>query len=164
MISVFIHLSILRLFTRPPHIASFFCHISSCGDVSSGVSGGMHDTRRWMAFECEQSWTAAVSSPDDGQARPVQSRQDMPILYRYCIISRSPLAMIHHSHRPSSMIKHAVLFPLLFLRHCVLPSLSAEDSRSESSRLLSCFSLLGDIFGALSSAPTKLKKCLELLP
>lgn len=98
-----------------------------------GGSGGMHGTRRWMALNVSsvRSWTAADCNPEDGQARIWSS-------CRYCVISRSPLPMIHDSHRPSSMVKQPCLYPLLFLfssslRHSTSLSISAEDTRSESS-------------------------------
>lgn len=133
-ISDFVSMAVFALvYIDASHPALRFCHISSCDDVSFWGSGGMHGTRRWMALNVGsvRSWTAADCSPEDGQARIWSS-------YRYCVISRSPLPMIHDSHRPSSMVKQPCLYPLLLLfssslRHSTSLSISAEDTRSESS-------------------------------
>lgn len=110
--------------------------------------------------ECEQSWTTAVCSPDDGQAS--QPGRTCPS-YRCCVISRSA----NDSRWSQTFLYDRACSPFpspLLATQCTSLSTSAEDTRSESSQLLSSLSLLRDIFGARSSSPLKIKKCLELLP
>lgn len=130
-ISDFVSMAFALVYINASHPALRFATFRHVMTFHFGGSGGMHGTSRWMALNVSsvRSWTAADCNPDDGQARICPS-------YRYCVISRSPLPMIHDSHRPSSMGKQPCLYPLLFsssLRHSTSLSISAEDTRSESS-------------------------------